>query len=371
MTKVVLSGGGTGGHIYPALALKKIYEHAHPQSEFLYIGTANGLESQIVPQAGIDFKTIDIQGFKRSLSWTNALTLYKFLKSVRQARAMLKEFEADVVVGTGGFVCGPVLYAASRLNIPTIIHEQNSLPGLTNSFLSRFVDRIALSFEEAAPYFKGQKDKLVYTGNPRAQEIASVKNAKGLETYGLYSDRPTLLIFGGSRGADRINDLVIQSFEYFDQADYQVLFACGSAYYQQVEEARGIIPQSKTFKTVPYISNMPEVLANISMVVCRSGATTLAEITALGIPALLIPSPNVTNDHQSKNARALEKNGAAKMISERELTQEQFLYDIEQMMKNKDLRESMAVASFQMGVQDAGDRLVGVIEELLDQKEGA
>lgn len=359
--KVVLSGGGTGGHIYPALALKKAWEKLYPHSEFLYVGTEKGLESTLVPQAGLDFASVDIQGFKRSLSLSNAQTLYKFLKSARDSRQILKDFEADVVLGTGGFVCGPILYAASRLNIPTVIHEQNSVPGLTNKFLASFVDRIALSFEEAGPYFTRNQEKLVFTGNPRAQEVAQVKKEPVLEEYGLDSQKPTVLIFGGSRGAERINQMVLQSFHHFKKADYQVLFACGSSYYGDLQAQGTPLAEAPNFKIVPYIANMPEVFTNLSMVVCRSGATSLAEITALGLPALLIPSPNVTNDHQTKNAQALVKKGAAQMLSESELNLEQFLYDIDKMMSDDQLRKSMAQASYQMGVQDAGDRLVKVM----------
>lgn len=202
------SGGGTGGHIYPALALIKQVREVEPDSAVLYVGTHKGLENKIVPNAGIDFKTIKIQGFKRSLSLENFKTVGLFLSSVVKARKMIKEFKPDVVLGTGGYVSGAVVFAASMMGIPTVIHEQNSVVGVTNKFLSKFVKKIAISFEAAADQFP--KEKVVLTGNPRATEVVKI-TPQSLNQFGLKDDVPTVLIFGGSRGAEKINEVTMQS----------------------------------------------------------------------------------------------------------------------------------------------------------------
>ena len=356
--RVILTGGGTGGHIYPALALYRIWKERYPETDFLYIGTENGLESALVPHQNIPFKSIEIQGFRRSLSLKNVQTVYKFLSSVRKSKQIIREFNPDVILGTGGFVCGPVVYSATQLGIPSIVHEQNSIPGLTNRFLARYVDRIATCFEDTIQYFPKQEKKVVLTGNPRAQEVASLEKKPVLEDYGLDSTKDTVLIFGGSRGAYKINQMTVAAFDSLSQQDYQVLFATGESYYKEEVEKKDLQLNTDTFKTVPYISNMPEVFTNVSMVVARSGATSLAEITALGLPSVLIPSPNVTNDHQTKNANSLVKKGAAKLLSESELTVKQLVHDIDTMMSNTEVRQKMSAASLDMGIQNAGDLLM-------------
>ena len=197
--KIVVSGGGTGGHIYPALALIREIKKQNKKAAFLYIGTEKGLESELVPRENIPFQSIHITGFKRKISFENVKTIFRFFKGVRDSKAILKKFKADVVIGTGGYVCGPVVYAAAKLGIPTIIHEQNSVPGLTNKFLSRYVDRIAICFEEAKQYFPAEKT--VLTGNPRASEVVGQDGLKGRQSVGLKADLPAVLIFWWKSGS--------------------------------------------------------------------------------------------------------------------------------------------------------------------------
>lgn len=222
--RLMVSGGGTGGHIYPALALIKQVREVEPDSAVLYVGTHKGLENKIVPNAGIDFKTIKIQGFKRSLSLENFKTVGLFLSSVVKARKMIKEFKPDVVLGTGGYVSGAVVFAASMMGIPTVIHEQNSVVGVTNKFLSKFVKKIAISFEAAADQFP--KEKVVLTGNPRATEVVKI-TPQSLNQFGLKDDVPTVLIFGGSRGAEKINEVTMQSLNELVKRNYQTIFVTG------------------------------------------------------------------------------------------------------------------------------------------------
>ncbi|MEG0732271.1 MAG: undecaprenyldiphospho-muramoylpentapeptide beta-N-acetylglucosaminyltransferase [Vagococcus sp.] len=361
--RVLVSGGGTGGHIYPAVSLVKYIKKKHPDAEFIYVGTKKGLESKIIPDQNIPFETIEIQGFKRSLSPSNFKTVYLFLKSISDAKKIIKKFQPDIVIGTGGYVCGSVVYAAHKLNIPTVIHEQNSVAGVTNKFLARYVDKIGICFSDVASDFP--KEKVVMVGNPRAQEVAGIQKSPVLNEYGLDPDTPTVLIFGGSRGALAINNVLLDSLSSFKDKPYQVLYASGEIYFDEVKKKwQSLGEELDNVKVVPYIKNMEHVLANVDVVVGRAGATSLAEITSLGLPSILIPSPNVTNDHQTKNAQSLVNKNAAIMVKNAELTKETLLSSIDQVMLNPNVKEQMKEASKNEGIQDATDRLYRLIVEL-------
>lgn len=363
--RVLLTGGGTGGHIYPALALKKEWEKRYPDTEFLYIGTKNGLESKLAEENGIPFKSIDIQGFSRRFSLDNIRTVQKFIKSVSLSKKYIKAFKPDVVLGTGGYVCGPVVYAAKRLNVPSVIHEQNSVPGVANKFLARYVDGIALSFEDAKIYFGENADKCQLTGNPRAQEVIGVEAGNYLEEYNLSSMKPTVLIFGGSRGAQKINETVAELIPLFPKRDYQVLIASGETYYPELSEVWNKSTSDEAVQVRSYISNMLEVYTNVDLVVCRSGATSIAELTSLGVPSILIPSPNVTEDHQTKNAMSVVEAGAAEIIKEDDLTSGNLLSLIDELMENDEKRMNMANKAKETGIQDAADRLMDMMLEVM------
>lgn len=357
--RLIVSGGGTGGHIYPALALIKALKKRDPDAEVLYVGSERGLESSIVPAKGIPFKSTKIQGFKRSLSLENFKTIYLFLKSVHETKKMIREFKPDVVVGTGGYVSGAVVYAASRLHIPTMIHEQNSVVGITNRFLSRYVDRIAYVFDAAVDQLPA--NKMVKTGNPRAQEAAEVVSHFSWSEYHLQYNRPTLLIFGGSQGALKINAATVEAIPEFNQRDYQVVFVTGQKRYDGVMDQLKGVTLNDNVVVKPYIPNMPEVLPKVAAIVGRAGATSLAEITADGIPSILIPSPYVTADHQTKNAQSLVNVGAAEIIKEADLTGDTLVTKADQLMNDDGLRQDMAQASKQLGVPDAADRVLDVV----------
>lgn len=358
----MVSGGGTGGHIYPALALIKALKKRDPNAEVLYVGSKRGLESTIVPAKGIAFKATRIQGFKRSLSLENFKTIYLFLKSVHEAKKMIREFKPDVVVGTGGYVSGAVVYAAARLHVPTMIHEQNSVVGITNKFLSRYVDRIAYVFDAALDQLPA--NKMIKTGNPRAQEAAEVVSHFQWDEYHLKDGVPTLLIFGGSQGALKINAATVAAIPEFNQRSYQVVFVTGQKHYAGVMAQLKDVTVADNVVIKPYISNMPEVLPKVAAIVGRAGATSLAEITADGLPAILIPSPYVTADHQTKNARALATVGAAEIIKEADLSATTLLAKADQLMNDEGLRHDMAAASRHLGVRDAADRVLDVVLSL-------
>ena len=365
--KIIVSGGGTGGHIYPALSFINYLKTVEPDVSVLYIGTQKGLESKIVPENGIDFQTIDIQGFKRSLSPENFKTVYKFLKSVSDAKKIIKAFQPDIVIGTGGYVAGPVIYAAAKLKIPTIVHEQNSIPGVTNKFLSRYATRVALAFQEAGSFFPSKKT--VFTGNPRAQEVADLTDTRHvLSQYGLKTDKKTIVIFGGSRGALKINTAVVEALPELSKKDYQILYASGEIYYNDPEfsEIFETYNQKENIKIVPYINNMVEVLNDANLILSRAGATSLAEITALGLPSILVPSPYVTADHQTKNAEALENAGAAIMIKNAELTGISIVGAIDSLLLDDVTYRKMAENALREGVPDACDRIYQVLKDVLN-----
>lgn len=365
--RVMISGGGTGGHIYPALALIERLKQRGLLDAVLYVGTERGLESKIVPDQGIAFKTLEIQGFKRSMNLngikTNLKTIELFMSSIKSAKKMVKEFKPDVVIGTGGYVSGSLLYAASRLKVPTIIHEQNSAAGVTNKFLARFVDKVAISFESVSDQFP--MHKVVLTGNPRAQQVAGMVPNERLSEFGLKTDSPTVMIFGGSRGAPSINKAFIDAVPLLNERDYQVLFVSGQVHYENVQAALANTTLNSNLAFVPYISNMPEVLPDLKAIVGRAGATSLAEITALGIPSILIPSPYVTNDHQTKNAQSLVKEDAAILIPESKLTGASLVKALDTLFETPEKQHAMAKAAKKSGIPDASDRIIEVIETII------
>ena len=361
--RLMISGGGTGGHIYPALALIEDLMKKEPDSKVLYVGSTRGLEKYIVPKKGIPFKELRIQGFKRSLSLDNLKTVYLFLKSVHESKQLILAFKPDVVIGTGGYVSGAVVYAAARKHIPTMIHEQNSLVGLTNKFLSHFVDKIAIAFHMAASQFP--KDKIVFTGNPRAQQAANVKSHFSWRKYGLTDHVPTVLIFGGSQGALKINAATVKAVPEFNSKPYQVVFVTGPKRFKHVQKQLTGVKLNANVVVKPYIYNMPQILPKVSLIVGRAGATSLAEITALGIPSILIPSPYVTADHQTKNAMSLVKRGAAAMLTERQLTGQRLVSLVDKLIEDHQRLRKMGANSKKLGMPDASDRLLNVMNSLV------
>lgn len=365
MKRILLSGGGTGGHIYPALAIANAVRRRHPDVKVAYIGTENGLEARIVPRSGdITFFTVEIQGFKRSLSLDNLRTIGKFVRAVKRSKRFLKEFRPDVVVGTGGYVSGPAVFAAHRLNIPTLIHEQNVVPGLTTRFLARYADVTAVSFSSTVGYLD-QAKRIVHTGNPRATEVIHGDAEKGRKSLGLDgSDKPMVLFVGGSRGARPINEAVMQMIPRMNEMPgIDFVYVTGEIHFEEIKkQLDGRTPGN--LRVVPFIHNMPDVFAFTSLMVGRAGASTLAELTALGIPSILIPSPYVTNNHQEANARWLEKQGAARVILERECTAENLWREIAGIMRDPAKLRSMGETAKGLGRPKAAEVLVDELERI-------
>lgn len=363
--KVLVTGGGTGGHIYPAIAMIKAIREEDPSASFLYVGTENGLENEIVPKYDIPFQTIEISGFKRKLSFENVKTVRRFLKGTSRAKKLIREFKPDVALGTGGYVAGPVMYAAARLGVPTVIHEQNSIPGLTNKFLSRYATNVAVSFQEAYGYFP--KDKTVFTGNPRASEVVNAEKTNLAAEFGLKNDLPVVLIVGGSRGAQPIHDAFLQALPQLSDKHCQYLYITGSVHYDKVKASISNEETSARVVVRPFIHNMPNVLASVDAVVSRAGATTLAEITALGIPSILIPSPYVTKNHQEMNARALEDVGAAIVHKETDWSGEALEADIKTLFQNGKAAE-MQTAAASIAIPEAAGRLHEVMKTVANKR---
>jgi UDP-N-acetylglucosamine--N-acetylmuramyl-(pentapeptide) pyrophosphoryl-undecaprenol N-acetylglucosamine transferase len=365
MKRILLTGGGTGGHIYPALAIARAVKEKHPDVEIGYIGTDNGLESKIVPkEEGIQFFTVEIQGFKRSLSWENVNTVRKFIRAVSKSKEYIKQFQPDVVVGTGGYVSGPAVFAAHQLNIPTMIHEQNAVLGLTTKFLSRFADLVAVSLESTSNELTNAK-KVVYTGNPRATEVIHANRNKGRESLGIAENVPVVLIFGGSRGAKTINQAVLAMLPKLNTLPgVRFVYVTGEVHYQDIT-AKINGSDYPNLDIRPFVYNMPDVLATTDLVVARAGASTLAELTALGLPSILIPSPYVTNNHQEANARVLEEQGAARLLLERDCNGENLWKQMEELILDPEGRKAMSDQAKSLGRPEAATQIVEELERLI------
>lgn len=352
MRRVIISGGGTGGHIYPAITIARAIADIEP-TEFLYVGSKIGLENTLIPNEGIPFVTIDVRGLERKISFRNLVTLGKTAGSLIKAEHIIHKFKPDVVIGTGGFVCGPVLLTASLSGIPTLVQEQNVIPGVTNTILSRFVKCVALGYEEAAERFK-RKDILVYTGNPVRKDILTGTKDHGRALLGLDPDKFTLLVAGGSRGARSINNAMIEVHRYFrDSKDIQILHVTGDHEYDrvvgQLEGIDGKGRYGEGSHIIPYLHHMPEALAAADLAVYRAGAVGLAELTVRGLPAILIPYPYAAEDHQRYNAQALVMCGAAKMILDKMLTGRELLEEIVHLKNDPEALKRMAQASKSKG----------------------
>ena len=359
--RIIITGGGTGGHIYPALALARYLQKEDPAAELLFVGSERGLEQKIVPAAGFKLETIPARGFERSLRGLGPFSR-DLWRGLSRARQIIADFQPEVVFGTGGYVSAPVVLAALLARRPAAVHEQNALPGLANRMLAPLVQRVFLSFEESRSAFP-RRSRTVFTGNPRASEVAAMDRVAAQEQLRLDPSLKTILAYGGSRGALRINEVITDFLKagWLPPAT-QLLYITGEIYYQQVKEQLGRLPES--VRLYPYLDEMPAALAAADLVITRAGATTLAEITALGRPAILVPSPNVVHNHQYHNARLLEKAGAALLIEEKDFNHYRLRRELDQLGAAPDMLERMARAGKKLAVPDAAGRLYRCLCEI-------
>lgn len=347
--RVIFAGGGTAGHINPAIAIADTVMQRDKNPEILFVGTKRGLESTLVTKKGYSIEYIDIQGAKGRFTFHNAVTAAKYITSFAKSKKIIRDFKADAVVGTGGYVCAPVVAAANALHIPTLIHEQNVFPGNAIKMLSKKSSVTAISFAESEKYLGGAKEILL-TGNPLRPEILAASREKAREELGL-GDKKLIVIFGGSLGAKTINDVACRYIEeHGGDENIKICLATGKFGYDDV--ANRIGGKYKNTEIKQYIHNMDTLLAAADAAVCRSGAITVSEVSALGVPAVLVPSPNVTRNHQEYNARALSDKGAAVTILEKDFSPETLkkaldgiIYDAENAENMRRKAKSLAMLS--------------------------
>lgn len=365
--RVLLAGGGTGGHIYPALAIAERLKSLHPDCEILYVGTERGLESRIVSQRGVPFQTIAVEGLPRKLSPALFKAVGKAGEGCVEARRIVKHFAPDLVIGTGGYVCGPVVLAAKLQGIPTLIHEQNAFPGLTNKILARFADGIMVNFQAAEQYFV-HKERIHVTGLPVRQEILTTSHADGLQYFGFSPDKVTLLVSGGSRGARSLNRAMAAAYpELVRCKDLQIIHLTGAADYEDALRAIAArqvdLSRYPQVQVKPYLDEMQYGLAAADFCVGRAGATFLAELTACGLPGILIPYPYAAENHQEYNARALVDQQAAVLILDRDLTGSLLRQNILDLCRNSEKRQQMTARAQQIGKPNALDEIIRLVEQ--------
>ena len=364
--RVILTGGGTGGHIYPALAIAKGLLARDPETEILYVGIRDGMEASLVPEAGINFAGISGKGLPRKLSLETIKVVGKSFKALWETKKILRQFHPDLVVGTGGYVSGPVVLTAALFNIPTLLHEQNAMPGITNRILARFVRRVMVTFPESMKRFGVQK-KLELVGLPVRPEIGQVSRKAGAKHFKLQSNRLTLLVTGGSRGARTLNQAMIEVLAQLAQrSDIQVIWATGNTTYTETIEGlkkRAISWERPQWRVLEYLKDMPEALACADIFIGRAGAASLAELTMTGLPSLLIPYPYAAENHQEHNAQAIVQAGAAKMILDSELTGERLWKEVEGLISQRSLLHEMGAAAVKLAQPQALDKIVDLCKE--------
>jgi len=374
--KVVIAAAGTGGHINPGIAIANKIKSEEKNSKIIFIGTNRGLENDLVPRAGYELKTINAYGIERKITLSNLKKLYSTFCSIGEAKKILQQFNPDVVIGTGGYICIPVIIAAKKLKIPTILHESNAFPGISVKLLSKKVDSILVGFEDAKNRIEKAK-KVVVTGNPTKikkiqlsqSEINTIKANLGFKLM----DKPIVLVFGGSQGAQSINKSLIEIIKNKQNTEYQLMWAAGPQQYEQIKElldnSNMNINNIPNVKIVPYIYNMEEVLNAIDLVVCRSGAMTITEVAVIGKPAIFIPFPYATENHQEYNAKVLQKVGAAKIILDKNLNANLLNECICKIVKDKNLMQMMAKNANKLAVNNVENRIYQEVKNVIKLKE--
>lgn len=369
--RVLLAGGGTAGHINPALAIAGFIKQKKPDTEFLFVGNKGGMEETLVPQAGYNMKFIVISGFNRKLSpkglVDNVKTVKRTITSSIDAKKIIKEFKPDICIGTGGYVSGPVIRAAAKLGVKTVIHEQNAYPGITNKMLAKEVDKVMLAVPDAKKHFDKKADFAV-TGNPVRSKILTANREEALAKLGV-DERPVVLSFGGSLGARKINegvaDLIARSGI---DGRYQHIHAYGKygKWFPDLLKEKGCdLEKADNLDIREFINDMDVCMAAADLVICRAGAITLSEIQALGKPAILIPSPNVAENHQYHNAMALVNAGAADIIEEKDLTGRLLMQKADNMLSNPEKLAEYAKNARKTAITDANERIYSVIKGVL------
>lgn len=359
--KVIISAGGTGGHIYPALAIINKIKEKEPDSKFLYIGTHNRMEKDIVPKYDIPFIGIEMYGFNRKNILKNIKTIKCLIKSKRQLKKIIKDFNPDIVIGVGGYITYPVITTAHKLGYKTFIHEQNSVAGKANLAMKDIVDLIGVSLKSSINQFP--KNKTVFTGNPCSENALKTKKITK-ESLEFDKSKKLVVFVMGSLGASNIHNFMKENINKFSDKEYQILYITGKNNYEDIKD----IKHSSNIKILPYLDNLSGLFKDTDILVTRAGASTLSEIIALKVPSILIPSPFVPNNHQYKNAIDLVNNNAALMIEEKDLTFDNLINSINKILKDKKIGLEMKENLKKMQVNDSATIIYNSIKELIDRK---
>ena len=358
--KFILSGGGTGGHIYPAIAIANELKSRFPDAEILFVGAQDKMEMQKVPQAGYKIEGLWIAGLQRKLTFHNMMFPLKLMSSLWKSRKIIKDFKPDVVIGTGGFASGPLLQMANSFNIKTVIQEQNSFPGITNKLLGKKANAICVAYENLENFFP--KDKIVVTGNPVRQDVLDIdsKRSESLSYFNLDDNKKTLLILGGSLGSRRMNQLIEKELDFLIASGLQIFWQCGSIYMSEYKH----LSEKENVQVVSFIDRMDLVYAAADFVISRAGASSISELCLVAKPVIFIPSPNVAEDHQTKNAKAIvDKNGAL-LLKESELEQK-FQSVFNKLIYDENLQNSLSENMKKLGRPNATNDIVDQIIKLV------
>lgn len=360
--KFILSGGGTGGHIYPAIAIANELKSRFPDAEFLFVGAKDKMEMQKVPQAGYPIKGLWVSGIQRKITLQNMMFPFKLIDSLWESRKIIKQFKPDVAIGTGGFASGALLKMASVMGVPTVIQEQNSYPGITNKLLSKKADKICVAYENLEHFFP--KEKMILTGNPVRQDLIDIqsKRAEAIQYFDLDANKKTLLVLGGSLGARRINQLIEKELDMILSQGVQIIWQCGKLYFEDYKKYN-----SENVKVLDFIERMDFVYAAADIIISRAGASSVSELSIVGKPVIFIPSPNVAEDHQTKNAKAIVDKKGAILLKESELDSE-FSLVFESLLKDEGKQAQLSENIKQLAMPEATKQIVDEIEKLIRNK---
>lgn len=358
--KIIVSAGGSGGHIYPALAIIDKFKEKEKKLDILYIGTTDRMEKDIVPQHGINYISIRVRGFDRGFHIRNLISISYFLKAVRKVKKVIKEFKPDVVIGVGGYVTGPVIYAAKKTEVKTVIHEQNSSLGLSNRFLLRYVNKVFTSFECTKDNTKHYKNKIIFTGNPTSESYLNKKSANKKD-YGLDDKKKLVLFVMGSQGSKKINDKMKKILTNFDKKNYEIIYVTGKGYYDEFMD----IKFPKNVKIYEFIDNMGSLLKVTDLIVTRAGASTICETATLGVPSIFIPSPYVTDNHQYYNAMDLVNKDAAMILEEDKINKKNIVKMIDDILNNENKYNKIKNNLSKMAVKDSATKIYEEIKKIV------
>ncbi len=366
MSKVIISGGGTGGHIFPALAIAHALKKIHPETEILFVGAEGKMEMEKVPAAGYEIIGLPIAGIKRSLSIDNLFFPVKLIKSLSKANSILKSFQPDIAIGVGGYASGPMLFVASMNGIPTLIQEQNSYPGITNKLLSKKATKICVAYEGMDKFF--QSSKIMFTGNPVREDIKDLHNKKSIaaQYFQLSESTPTLLIVGGSQGARSINKAIYAELEKLNDSGIQVLWQTGKSFFAQANDKIKQI-NSDSIKAFDFISKMDLAYSLCDLVVARAGASTVSELCIVKKPSILVPLPTAAEDHQTKNCLALVNRNAALLVKDQDAASK-LINEAISLMNNLSKREDLAKNIAPLARPDAADTIAKEIFSIINKK---